>query len=215
MANYGDLKARIADELADSTISSQIILAIDTAIKHYERKEFYFNTKTGTFSTVVGQEWYGTAANADIPNLVKIISMTRTVQGYKRPIDIVPFTEIDKWQDNAATGDPEAAAYFNKQIRLYPLPNSVVTVTMAYVYRLDALDADADENAWTSDAEELIRQKAKAIVAADVLRDADIYQAATEMERIAYNALRSESRRSVRLLQTDFGGGRYNIYTDR
>ena len=215
---YGAIKTRIADEIADSTLTSQIILAIESAIKFYERKEFWFNSKTGTFVTVAAQEYYAAAANSDIPSLIKINNPIKvTSSGYKYDVDIVPFAEIDVAQDGTKTGRPECAAYFNEQIRLYPIPDAVYTFTMAYQYRLTDLSADADENAWTDDAEELIRQRAKMIIAADVLRDVDMYNAAKEFERDAYRALREETRarRSVTTLRTDLPAtSRYNIYTD-
>ena len=215
---YVALKTRIADEIADSTLTSQIILAIESAIKFYERKEFWFNSKTGTFSTVAAQEYYGSAANTDIPSLIKINSPIKvTASGYKYDVYPVPFGDIDALQDGTKDGRPELAAYFNEQIRLYPIPDAVYTVTMAYQYRLTELSADADENAWTDDAEELIRQRAKMILAADVLRDVDMYNAAKEFERDAYQALREETRarRSVSTLRTDLPAtSRYNIYTD-
>ncbi len=215
---YGALKTRIANEVADSTIAAEIILAIETAIKFYERKEFYFNSKTGTFLTVIGQEYYGLAANADIPNIIRIFDPIKlTAGGYKYDVSIVPFADIDSLQDGTRTGRPEAAAYFAKQLRAYPIPDAVYTATMAYVYRLAALSVDEDENAWTDDAEELIRQRAKMIIAADVLRDVDMYQAAKELEAQAYSALRAEtrSRRSVSTLRTDLPSGRYNIFIDQ
>lgn len=215
---YGALKTRIANEIADSTLSAEIILAIESAIKFYERKEFWFNSKTGTFVTVAAQEYYGSAANTDIPNLIKINDPIKvTSSGYKYDIDLVSFGEIDAAQDGTRTGRPECAAYFNEQIRLYPIPDAVYTVTMAYQYRLTDLSADADENAWTDDAEELIRQRAKMVIAADVLRDVDMYNAAKEFERDAYKALKEETRarRSVSTLRTDLPStSRYNIYTD-
>jgi len=216
--NYGDMKTRIADEIADSTLSSQIILAIKSAIQFYERQEFYFNTKTGTFSTVAAQEYYGSAANTDIPSIIKILSANVNSGGYKYPLTGVPFASIEEAQDGARTYIPETYAYFNGQVRLFPIPNDVYTVTMAYVYRLTELSADADENAWTDDAEELIRQRAKRLIATDVLRDIDMAQAASALEIEALNALKKETRlrRSVLTLRTDMpSGGRYNIYTDQ
>lgn len=215
---YGALKTRIANEIADSTLSAEIILAVESAIKFYERKEFWFNSKVGTFVTVADQEYYGSAANTDIPNLVKINTPIKLIaSGYKYDVYLVPFADIDALQDGNKSGRPEMAAYFNEQVRLYPNPDAVYTVTMSYQYRLTALSADADENAWTDDAEELIRQRAKMIIAADVLRDVDMYNAAKEFERDAYQALREETRarRSVSTLRTDLPtSSRYNIYTD-
>ncbi len=55
------MKARVADELSRSDLTSQIALAINDAITHYQRKRFYFN-ETGpngyTFLTVPNQETY-------------------------------------------------------------------------------------------------------------------------------------------------------------
>lgn len=219
MSNYGDMKSRIANEVADSTISAEIILAIKSAIKFYERKEFYFNTKTGTFATVASQEDYDSTANADIPNIVRIFEPVKvTASSFKYDVDIVPIYDIDSAQDGAITGRPGCLAYFAEEIRLFPIPDTVYTVTMRYIYRLAELSADSDTNGWTDDAEELIRQRAKMIIAADVLRDVDMYQAAKELEAQAYSALRAEtkSRRSVATLRTDFPStSRYSIYTDQ
>lgn len=218
MANYGDMKSRIADEIADSTLTSQIVLAINSAIKHHERREFYFNTKVGTFLTVAAQEYYGSAANADIPSIIRILGMKVTSGGYKYDVTGSPFSEIDSAQDGTLTGTPRNYSYFSERIRLYPIPAAVETITMAYVYRLTALSADSDSNAWTDDAEELIRQRAKLILATDTLRDIDMAQAAGVMESTALNALLKETklRKGVSSLTNDMpSGGRYNIYTDR
>ena len=54
MGTYADMRARIADELAnDGDISTaQINYAIQDAIKLYERRGWWFNQKTATLSTV-------------------------------------------------------------------------------------------------------------------------------------------------------------------
>ena len=52
MTTYGTMQDRIADELMRSDLTTHIQKSIQTAIKKYEREEFYFNVTTGTLSTV-------------------------------------------------------------------------------------------------------------------------------------------------------------------
>ena len=77
MTTYVTMRNRIADELLDSgaLTNAQINNAILTAIKHYERKEWWFNQKVGTFSTVANQELYTSSDLTDIPDIVLIQSM--------------------------------------------------------------------------------------------------------------------------------------------
>ena len=77
MSTYVTMRTRIADELLDSgaLTNAQINNAILTAIKHYERKEWWFNQKVGTFSTVANQELYTSSDLTDIPDIVLIQSM--------------------------------------------------------------------------------------------------------------------------------------------
>ena len=217
MANYGDMQSRIADEIADSTLTTQIQLAIQTAIKFYERREFYFNTKNSSFNTVANQEYYGAAALVDIPNLVRIKTMYYTYNSIRYPIVSAANSDIDFTQNGQMIGQPQLFAYVDEQIRLFEIPDAVYSVTMNYIYRLTALSVSASENAWTDDGEELIRQRAKKIVAGDVLRDAGIYQAADQFERDALRQLLMEtaSRRSNLTLRTELSArGHYNVYTD-
>jgi hypothetical protein len=89
MSTYGTMKTRIADEFVNESITTaQIENAIKSAVKHYEREAFWFNQKVGTFATVAAQEYYTTAANADIPDIVRIDSM-RSSEGQPSPRRVV------------------------------------------------------------------------------------------------------------------------------
>jgi len=214
--DYGSMQSRIADELARSDLTTQIALAIQTAIKRHERERFYFNTKTGTFSTVAAQEYYAAAANSDIPNISKIERAKVTVDGYKYDLVASTFDSIDDEQDGTITGDPTHFAYFAQQVRLYPIPNAIRTVTMAYVYRLSSLSDSADANAWMTDGEELIRQTAKGIVAADVISDEAMMMRAGALESGARGRLLAETRKRITIDRMSLdsamtGGSRSNI----
>lgn len=207
MTNYVTLRNRIADEIYDTTLTTNVNEAIQSAIKHYERRKLWFNQKTGTFATVADQEYYGSSANTDIPDLLEIFSMVGSLSGTKMPIRPVEFSTIDDAQTGSVKAFPEQFAYFNEQIRLYPIPDGAYTVTMAYHYRLAALSADGDTNAWTTDAEELIRTRAKRLLALHKLWDVEMWTRLEPLERELFTTLQNETRmrRSNRMLRTEIG----------
>lgn len=175
MGTLGDMKTRIADELSRSDLTSQIAKSITTAIAFYERKPFWFNDGLDTFSTVANQEYYSSSDLAAIATLVEIRSLRLTVNGSRYPIQKRPFTYIDKISVMpTVTGWPNQYAYWNKQIRVYPIPQGVYTFTLAYIKRLTALSGDSDTNAWTDDAEVLIRTRAKIDLMVNVMREPNI-----------------------------------------
>jgi hypothetical protein len=222
MTTYGVMQARIADELARTDLTTQIQTAILSAIKHHERREFYFNQKTATFSTVASQEYYGSSDLADIPNIILLRGAVIDLgTNAKEPLDVVQWEEIDCAQTGAITGDPSAMALFKQQIRLYPIPTAVRTITLGYVYRLTSLSVSADTNAWTTDAEELIRNRAKYDLGISIVRavgDDELARWRNE-EMEVLNDLKRETRmrRGNVLLGTDVPvtTSRYNINTDR
>ena len=161
MSTYVTMRTRIADELLDSgaLTNAQINNAILTAIKHYERKEWWFNQKVGTFSTVAAQELYTSSDLADIPKMVLIQSMLIGASSTtKKPLTNLDNKNIEDLQDGSVTGEPEYYARYADKIRLYPIPSAVYTVTASYIYKLTALSADGDTNAWTDECEELTAQ---------------------------------------------------------
>lgn len=203
MSTFGALKTRIADEFVNESITTaQIENAIKSAVKHYEREAFWFNQKVGTFATVAAQEYYTTAANADIPKIVRIDSMRSS---FGNVIRAVSFDHIEQMQDGSVTSAPGFYTRYKDQIRLYPIPDAVYTMTMAYIYKLTTLSADADTNAWTDECEEMIRQASKRILATDILHADDMAQRYAELERVAYDRIRSENkdRSPQKLLRAD------------
>ena len=181
MANYGDLKAAIADEIDDTTgeYTSQIASSILAAIRYCERKTYYFNeTRDVTFSTVNGQEWYGSADNANIPTLVRIVdAWSEDSNGDRDPLIRMVPSEMELLSDNSASrGEPYAFTYFGQRIRLYPIPDATVYTIRLQIgpYRLATLSGDTDTNAWLSEAYDMVKARAKYILAKDILKDAAV-----------------------------------------
>jgi hypothetical protein len=195
MATYLGMQTDIMDELADQgTISlDQVKKAIARAISHYERRDWWFMQETATFASVAGQEYYSSAALSDIPNMVEIVSLKRASTDEK--LLGVSNQEIEEFQSGTNTGSPTYFAFWDSQIRLYPVPATAETLKVTYFKRIAALSADADENAWTTTAEELIRQSAKRRIAMDVLHDDGLASRCNAAEEVAFNALIAENRR--------------------
>jgi len=197
MPTYGDMQARIADELAnDGAITvAQIKNAIQTAIRDYQGEGFWFNEKIGTFPTVAGQEFYTSADFADIPSIISIAAMRRLGNGEViGPIEGVSNKMIEDVQDGTVTGDPRLYSRFENKIRLYPIPVGVLTVRISYIATLASLSADGDSNAWTDDCEEMIRQAAKKRICLDVLQNDEGAARCAAMEKAAYDGIRKENR---------------------
>lgn len=171
MSDFGTMQAEIADDLARSDLTTQIKSAIKSAIRHYERKRYTFNETTNTFSTVASQNYYGAAALSDIPNMFAIDGMKCLSGGSKYTVHEKEFAYIDDIDTGDSTGDPTFFCLYNNQIRLYPTPDSVRTITVAYAYKLPTLSADADTNAWMVDGYDLIKACAKGDIYENVIRD--------------------------------------------
>lgn len=222
--DYGSMQARIADELARSDLTSQIKLAILSAITNYQRERFYFNeSRSLTFSTVDSQEFYTSSDLASIPNLIDIDEIIFTQNSTNRyPLLRATMEQLDWWSINptSTTSLPTNFCYYAQQIRLYPIPNGVYTVRIESTVRLtpDPLSLDADTNAWMTDGEEMIRQRAKADINCNVIRDPDCLSEArgfaqmsqsylSSLEKSAYLALRGETTQrtsSGRIVPMDF-----------
>ena len=177
MPTRDDLAAEIADDIDDTTgeYAGQIVRAILAAQRYCERSTYYFNeTRDQTFQTVQGQEWYGASANANIPTLVNIDALFRADPA-DNVIEMrrVSPRELEVLSDNSASiGEPYCWTYFGQRIRIYPIPDRAYTIRMQIgPYRLGPLTSGTDENAWLTEAYDLIKARAKYIIHKDTLKD--------------------------------------------
>lgn len=199
MTTYADMRNRIADEIQDTNLNTQINFAIQDAIKLYQSKRFYFNQTSGTFVTVANQEFYGSAALADIPNIIEIDFMHINLNNTLLAMYPVDAASIDAAQNGSVVDDPPRKyAYYGQQIRLFGLPGtSGRTITLYYHTRLAALSGDSDTNAWMVDGEILIRQAAKRILNEDVVKDDEEAARAGQLEKNAFDALQAETAKRI------------------
>lgn len=181
MANdLAAMKARIVTELARpdfTTASTDIADAINTAIAAYQGERFRFSTTIPnapqTFSTVAGRYIYTSADNANISSLLKIdyvfIQIGNTLQELARTSaeDVILYNQVNTMQ-----GQPSSYAYEGNQLLLAPVPSDVWTITLGLFKAVAAPATDAETgNPWMTDAELLIRSRAKYELAVHRLRN--------------------------------------------
>lgn len=193
MATLAALKTRIADELHRSDLTSAVSNAISDAVQLYQSKRFRFNEAQGTFSTTAGTEYYGSAV---IPaDIAEIDTLTLTVSGRKvvltpRAFDVM---EVISSTTNSR-GQPSEWCWYSDQVRLYPVPDAVYSLSVSYLKRLPVPATDAASNAWTVDGFNLIRHTAKRMVSADLVQDFEMAQAAGASEQQELRRLLREGR---------------------
>lgn len=183
----GALKDNIANELARTTTipaSSPIIAkAISDAIKIYQKVRFRFNepdpSAPVTFQTVAGQSVYGAPANANIETIQFFDYINIIIGTTVTPIWRATPEEIHLLiEQNTQSGQPIRWAYEGNKIILYPVPSDTWTLVIGghLVYPEPGGDDEAN-NKWMTDAERLIRSRAKYIIATHTTKNPDMQQA--------------------------------------
>lgn len=169
------MKARIADEISRADIDQYIATAISDAIKFYKNDRLEFNeTRDLTFATIAQQEGYGAAANASIPLIRSFDYLLLYVGGIlqgeitrRQPLEIETANNSGNF-----FGQPRHFAFYNRTIRLSPVPDAVYSVRIAgrIAFAAPASDGEAG-NPWMIEAEALIRKRAKYELALNVTHD--------------------------------------------
>lgn len=106
------------------------------------------------------------------------------------------YEQIERWQENGTTGRPTDYALYDKQIRLWVIPDDAYTLNLSYRAKLDELTAGSS-NAWTTIGGELIKRRAEANVALNVLQDRNRAGDFKLQEQDLLRELRSEHARRV------------------
>lgn len=206
---YDDMATAIADEIADTALTSQIQLCIAEARRKYDRRRFYFNVKTTTLSTVANQEYYSGAILADgnsVADIEAIDDVKILIDTATYPLNPMAFGMMDGLQTGAVVGDPIAYAYYGQRIRFYPMPGQVRTVTIAYLYKVAApVFGSSTTDIWTTEAYDLIRSAAQRILHQRYTKEDDEAQRQGAAEADALKDLMAETRQRISngILRTD------------
>ena len=196
---FPQLISDISRDIDDTTgeYTADIQRAIAASIRYCERETYYFNeTRDVTFSTVAGQQWYGSAAHEQIPRLVTIQAAFRedaagNVLDLRRETPESMELVTDR---NGAKGEPVAFTYFGQRLRLYPIPDAAYKIRLQLgAYRLAPLTSFEIPNAWVTEAYDLIKARAKYILGKDTLKDPQVATEALSDYQDQHKALKRET----------------------
>lgn len=195
MTTFLNLRNAVVADLRRSDLTTEVNAAINAAVTDYAATRFWFNdTRTITFSTVAGQEFYGAADLASIPRIVKIDSIVVTDGGTRYPTTRTSNDEIEELADVTANSSrPWLYAYIDSDIRFYPIPNAAYPVRVTGFVRPVALSSDADTNGFTENAFDLIRYSAARRVFASPVRNMEQAGAMGALEREQLARLKDET----------------------
>jgi hypothetical protein len=188
------LQYQIADELGQRTdlltplpgsnlTLSPIQNAIQSAIAMWEREPFYFSElyDQNWFTTVAGTEFYTmstitTGDIAEIASMAKITKVRVLVNNNRYTLKCRTWQYLEDTSVNPSVQSefPIDYAYFGETVRLYPIPDQALAMTVSGIQRVPNLVNPSDANIWTQDAFDLIRCQAKMILAQEVLYDDDL-----------------------------------------
>ncbi len=189
MATYLETQTRIAGELNRSNLTAEIKLAILSAIEYYGKRRWWFNEYSTTLVTVASTEYVALPVD-----FVEMDSLQLT-SGSNYPIKLCSIYDLTMWRAMSSVGQPTDYCLYQNRIELYPTPNAVFSLPIKYVRSLTALSADADTNAWITEAEELIRLRAKKDLLANKIHDIGMAKDMQALEDAALYRLESLNTR--------------------
>ena len=179
MTTLATMKARIANELLRSDLTSEIACAINDAIVHYQAEPYAFTqSRTQTVNTVLGQYVYSATDAAWIGKIRKFDALLYLANGWSAPLKEIDPVEVERLNSNGTlAGEPLAYAYYDKSLLIYPVPSGVYTLRFMGRVAADAPAADGElNNPWMIEGERIIRQKAKWLLAKDIIHDDGLAQ---------------------------------------
>lgn len=191
----GDLLDEIADDIERADLDRQIAVAVDRAIRHYQPERFTFNERILTFQTIPGADVYGGGDASEIPGLLAIDSVMRIEGEQSYPLQRIAETAVERLDDPGSATQPCAYSYFDRSIRLWPMPSGDWTIRLAAHVELPAPKDRDDTSAWVDEASDLIAARAKRHLGLNVLRDPALAQAQGLLADEAFRSLRGRANR--------------------
>ena len=177
MSTFGEMIDRIEDEILRTDINSNVQSAIKSAIKHYESHRFWFtegNNDADSVATVTNSTTYTLSSEwIDIDSFTVEVA-SNEYQLIYRTTDW--FREVNT-NPSTVTGIPTDYAFHNDSFWLYPTANGAYPLRIYGHRKITELDSVGNmtltdttvTNGWFTHAEELIRNRAKYYLFADVL----------------------------------------------
>lgn len=197
MANFGNMQTRIRRELNRDGLTADIVDHIVTAIKYYKGTRFFFNEKEATASIGTGTTAIVLPTGAiEIDEVILMDS-----NGYRYELKERDWETLNL-RDTTVNSFPDEWALYRDVIHLRPPCDRALTVQASYHAELTDVSASASgavTNAWMTDAEALIRSRAKETLYRHRLRNK---AQADEMKDDVRDELRALEQQTAKKLST-------------
>lgn len=178
MSTLSVMVTRIEDEILRTDINDNVQDSIKSAIRHYESRRFWFtegnNDADGVTTTTNSTTYTLSAEWIEIDSFTVEVS-SNEYQLIPRTVDW--FREINT-NPTTVTGIPTDYAFHNNTFWLYPTANGSYPLRIYGHRKITDLDSEGDltltsssSGLWFKDGEELIRNRAKYYLYADVLEN--------------------------------------------
>jgi hypothetical protein len=155
---------RIAFELArQDMLGGPIEGAVQDAIKWYQTLPYTYSEKIAESQTISGEKFYELPSDYVKIHTVKLMIFRSIYPLNERDWDYIE--KID-WGHNYWSGQPMDWCTFNDTLRLYPIPYDCWPMFLSY-----ASKKGFNDEAWATTFEQMIRQRAKYLIAQGVLLD--------------------------------------------
>ncbi len=191
MSTLADLKSAIESDLHRTDKTAEIATAISAAVRHYERKNWWFLEGKATMSTTSS-----TAVYSSPPDFKGADSMLIQISGSNVPIYRTHYSEIDEKDTGTQDGPPSEWAYYQEGIRFYPPPDQMYLITLSYRKQLDSMTASSSV-AWTNEAFDLIRYRSEWDIYAHHLRTPEQAAICKQSESEAFGSLELDNLNRV------------------
>lgn len=171
---FGTMVTRIKREIRREGITADIKDAIVDAILFYEDERFYFNESSAVAVMSAGDPYLSSVPG----NILEIDSVWMDLSGSSRVHLSGPVlhAEIEAVDDGQTTGQPDEWAQYKNTVRFYPIADTARTAHFKGKVALTEITASASSgatNAWMTDAEQMIRAKAKSNIYAHRIKNVE------------------------------------------
>ena len=172
MATLTELQTKVSTRLLDTSNTvvslSQITDALNSAIKTWKYKRFWFNTKIGNITLTADSATLTPPADflIELPKSGFTINYGNT----KWPIKKISPNMYDEL-DNQSNGLPRLYTKVGGVYSVYYIPDQAYTVICRYLEDYDDLASSGDSNDFTTNAEDLIMYDALAKLHGELRQD--------------------------------------------
>ncbi|MGF3026515.1 hypothetical protein ACQVP2_27290 [Methylobacterium aquaticum] len=192
-----DLIAEIEDDIGRADLNAQVRTAISRAIRHHQSERLHFNERTLVFVTTPGVDTYARGDLGEIADIYAVDTLVLIENDQPWPLHRAPESSIERRQDASDQSRPCRFSFFDRSIRLDPVPDAAYTLRLSGHVKTPGPAADGDTSPWVDDAGTLIAAWAKRHLAQNVLRDPVLAQIQDGAVRSAFNELRGRANRAA------------------